>query len=75
MHLHRKLALAGILIAGLAVSAVAQDPAALEDNYQAKLKKDFMKHIAWEQSYDAALAKAEKSNMPVLAYFTRSYAP
>ncbi len=75
MHLHRKLALAGVLIAGLAVSAFGQDPSALEDNYQAKLKKDFMKHIAWEQSYDTALAKAKEANQPVMAYFTRSYAP
>ncbi|GJM45460.1 MAG: hypothetical protein DHS20C21_23020 [Gemmatimonadota bacterium] len=79
MRLTRKLALAGavvgMLLMGTAHAQYQADPAALEDNYQAKLKKDFITNGNWEQSIDGALAKAKAANKPVLAYFTRSYAP
>ena len=77
MRMFAKAALAGLILGLLASTASAQfgDPAALEDNYQAKLKKSFMKKIAWETSLEAALAKSKETKLPVLAYFTRSYAP
>lgn len=80
MRLTRKLALAGAVV-GMLMVGVAQaqyqqpDPATLEKNYEAKLKKDFIAKGSWEQSIDSALAKAKAENKPVLAYFTRSYAP
>lgn len=39
------------------------------------LKDAFLKKAAWILDYDQALAEAKKTGKPVLAYFSRSYAP
>lgn len=73
-----KLLLGGALLIGMsgAVSAQPQyDPDQMKQNYEEKLKKDFLKKIAWEHELDDALAKSKQKKLPVLAYFTRSYAP
>ena len=59
---------------GLAVSSgVAQS--ADETNYRAKLAKPFAKAIAWELDFKKAMERARTAKKPILAYFTRSYAP
>ena len=40
-----------------------------------KLKKEFIKKVAWEQNYGAAKIKALAEGKLILAYFTRSFAP
>ena len=47
----------------------------LEEKYEAKLLKPFVKKIEWQNKIDAAMELAKKRNRLVLAYFTRSYAP
>jgi hypothetical protein len=39
-----------------------------------KLQSPFLKSAPWMLDYDAALKKAAERNVPVFAYFTRSYA-
>ena len=66
-------------IAGFAVllllcgSASAQ--ADLEEKYQKKLEKEFMKKVPWETSLDEAMRKSRETGKPIFGYFTRSYAP
>lgn len=47
----------------------------LEEKYQAKLLKPFAKKIEWQHKIDHARELAKERNLPVLAYFTRSYSP
>ena len=72
------LLLGGSLLLGFAAAASAQqkyDPEQMAKRYEAKLKKEFLKKVSWEQHFDGALAKAKETGLPVLAYFSRSYAP
>jgi hypothetical protein len=73
-----RLLLGGALLIGMsgAVSAQPQyDPDQMKRSYEEKLKKEFMKKIEWERELEDALAKSKEKNLPVMAYFTRSYAP
>lgn len=47
----------------------------LERRYQKKLQEPFMKKVEWATSLKAAKERAKSSNLPILAYFTRSYSP
>ena len=47
----------------------------LEQNYQEKIKKPFVSKVPWALGYEKAIATAKKEDKPILAYFTRSYAP
>ena len=47
----------------------------LRAKYDAKMKKDFVSKIAWEQNLETAKKKAATDNKLIVAYFTRSYAP
>ncbi|MHC4222475.1 MAG: hypothetical protein ACYSX0_02555 [Planctomycetota bacterium] len=58
----------------LAIAAVAAADT-LEERYEKKRKADFIKKVAWEQDYDAALERSIESKLRIFAYFTRSYAP
>ena len=66
-------------IAGFAVLLLlcgsASAPAGLEEKYQKKLEKEFMKKVPWETSLDEAMRKSRETGKPIFGYFTRSYAP
>ncbi len=47
----------------------------LEQNYAEKLKKPFVSAISWESSLEKAKQQSAEKNLPIIAYFTRSYAP
>ena len=71
------LAAAGLLLLPGA-PALAQGSGAaekLQELFEKKSKKDFIKKIAWEQDYDKARETAAASGKLIFAYFTRSYAP
>ena len=57
------------------MTVMAQDDSQLEKNYQEKQKKSFVKKIEWVMSLEEAQKISEKKGLPILAYFTRSYAP
>jgi len=62
----------------MAAAASAQrqyDPEQMAKNYEEKLQKEFLKKIPWEHKLADALAKSKETKLPLLAYFTRSYAP
>ena len=61
-----------LVLAAMSSAAFAQS---MEERLDAKLKKDFVSAVAWEQDYDAARQKAQDSGKMIFAYFTRSYAP
>lgn len=65
-----KLAIA--FLAALSTSAFAETN---EEKLAKKLKAPFLKSVAWELDYDAALKTAKGGNKIIYAYFTRSYAP
>ncbi len=67
-----KTKLAMAILAALSTSALAETN---EEKLQKKLKAPFLKSVAWELDYDAALKKAKDQNKVIYAYFTRSYAP
>ena len=75
-------ALSTVLLACLFISPLFVSPLAgqvgtteLRRRYQKKLQEPFMKKVEWAQTLDAAKERAKQSNLPILAYFTRSYAP
>ncbi|MDE0957493.1 MAG: hypothetical protein OSB12_02550 [Planctomycetota bacterium] len=55
--------------------SVAQGTEELEKKYQEKRAKKFVQKIEWITSLDQAKAISKQKNLPILAYFTRSYAP
>ena len=52
-----------------------QDPEKMQKNYDEKLAKAFAKAVPWQSSLAAAQKLAAEKNLPIIAYFTRSYAP
>ena len=65
------------VVIGLAASAMAQDDRAaqMQANYDAKMKKDFVKNATWHTDWAKAKEQAGKEGKLIFAYFTRSYAP
>ncbi|MGE4618474.1 MAG: hypothetical protein AAEJ04_01550 [Planctomycetota bacterium] len=59
----------------IATLVAAQDDAQMEKNYQEKQKKAFVKKIEWVSTLAEARKISEQKGLPILAYFTRSYAP
>ena len=59
--------------------SVSQEPAPSEDElrarYEQKLKKDFLKEVKWQRSIKKAQKLSKRKKKPILAYFSRSYAP
>ena len=55
--------------------SVAQGTEELEKKYQEKRAKKFVQKVEWVTSLDQAKAISKRENLPILAYFTRSYAP
>ena len=58
----------------LAGTAVAQDTSEFERKYQKKLESPFLAKARWEHRLEEACARAKEQNVPIFAYFTRSYA-
>ncbi|MCA8962305.1 MAG: hypothetical protein KDC38_17390 [Planctomycetes bacterium] len=70
------LALAGVLSGSLPSAASAQDESdALRAKYAEKLEKQFAKVVEWELDLAGAKKACASKNRPIIAYFTRSYAP
>ena len=66
------------LLLGLAMPAIAQDDARtakMQEKFDAKMAKPFVKNATWETDYDKAKEKAAADGKLIFAYFTRSYAP
>ncbi len=55
--------------------AHAQDSGELERRWQKKQESVFLKAVKWERTLDSAVERARRDNLPIVAYFTRSYAP
>ena len=55
--------------------SLAQGNEELEKRYQEKQAKKFVQKIEWVTSLEQAKAVSKQKNLPILAYFTRSYAP
>ena len=55
--------------------ADAQSNEELEKRWQKKQNSKFLKAVEWERSLEAAVERARRDNLPIVAYFTRSYAP
>ena len=53
----------------------AQGSEEMEKRYQEKRAKKFVQKIEWITSLDQAKAISKQKNLPILAYFPRSYAP
>ena len=58
----------------LAGTTVAQDTSEFERKYQKKLQSPFLAKAKWEHRLEEACARAKERNVPIFAYFTRSYA-
>ena len=55
--------------------AHAQSNEELEKRWQKKQNSKFLKAVEWERSLESAVERARRDNLPIVAYFTRSYAP
>jgi hypothetical protein len=62
-----------LLLLALVLPLAAQDDN--QAKYESKLQGAWLKRAPWITDYDAARAAAEDKGLPILAYFTRSYAP
>ena len=62
-----------ILAPGLVDAQVSRSE--LENRYQKKQTSAFLSNAIWERTLDAAKERARRDNLPIVAYFTRSYAP
>lgn len=72
------LALAGIVLAFVAATAVAQEKDAqqvkMEEQYAAKVAEPWFTNNGFTDDYDVARQRAKETGKPIFAYFTRSYA-
>jgi len=50
-------------------------PQTLEEKYEDKLAKPFVRFGGWETDYDEARARAKEEGKPIFVYFSRSYSP
>lgn len=55
--------------------SLSQGSDELEQRFQEKRAKKFVEKIEWVTSLEKAKAISKQKNLPILAYFTRSYAP
>ncbi len=64
-----------LLICGSAMLEAQVKKSDLESRWNKKQAEPFLKHVNWERSLKSAKERASRSNRPIVAYFTRSYAP
>jgi hypothetical protein len=57
------------------LSSAQGDQTALERRWKSKQAASFLKQVSWERTLDLAMTRARRDNLPIVAYFTRSYAP
>lgn len=71
------IALLALLPASFLISSDlgAQSPEELERRWKKKQESSFLKAVKWERSLDSAVERARRDTLPIVAYFTRSYAP
>jgi len=50
-------------------------PQGLEEKYEEKLAKRFVRFGGWETDYDAARERAKQEDKLLFVYFSRSYSP
>lgn len=71
--------LSGLLLAAAASPALAQQQKesqeSLQKKYDEKVGEAWVKDPAWILDFDKAREEAKKRGRPMVAYFTRSYAP
>ncbi|MFQ5653838.1 MAG: hypothetical protein ACE5GW_03790 [Planctomycetota bacterium] len=65
-----------VVLSGTGVRAQGSaDREELERRYQKKCSAEFLKKVPWERSIRDAMMRARERNLPIIGYFTRSYAP
>ncbi|MAW77179.1 MAG: hypothetical protein VYD70_09935 [Planctomycetota bacterium] len=64
-----------LLLSIPAVSLAQGDRNELESRWVKKQQSPFLKLVSWERTLDSAKTRARRDNLPIIAYFTRSYAP
>lgn len=70
------LALTGLLAMAVAPSALAQgSQEELKARLDAKRAEAWFTEYGWTDRFEVAKARARETGKPILAYFTRSYAP
>jgi hypothetical protein len=57
------------------VAAAQEGQEGLKAKLDGKLAEEWVANGEWVTDYDLAKEKASKSGKPIVAYFTRSYAP
>jgi hypothetical protein len=68
----------GLAMPVIGQSANAQDDdraAKMQENFDKKMAKPFLKNAIWETDYDKAMKTAATDGKLIFAYFTRSYSP
>ncbi len=68
------VAVAGLMLAGMATVSMAQD-SDMQTKYEKKVAEAWFTDNGFTDDYDVARAKATETGKPIFAYFTRSYAP
>ncbi len=64
-----------LLLTVPAVSHAQVSSSELEKRWKQKQDAAFLKHVTWERTLESAKTRAKRDNLPIVAYFTRSYAP
>lgn len=64
-----------LLLTVPAVSHAQVSSSELEKRWKQKQDAAFLKHVTWERTLESAKTRARRDNLPIVAYFTRSYAP
>ena len=68
--------LALLLLVSIPTVSLAQvSQSELEKRWNKKQDSAFLKHVSWERTLELAKTRAQRDNLPIVAYFTRSYAP
>ena len=69
----KQIALMALL--ALLAPACMESSDQLRSSYEAKLSEDWFVNGGWSADYDAVRARAKAEGKPILAYFSRTYAP
>ena len=71
------IAVAGLLLLGIAPSLHAQDSeqTQLQSKYEKKVAESWFVDNGFTADYDLARERARDAKKPIFAYFTRSYQP
>ena len=67
--------LAALLLLAAPLAARAVPPDEMTARFEKKIAEPWFATGGWTADYDVARARAKETGRPILAYFTRSYAP